>query len=55
VEYVVELARALRAMGAEDRHVFELAELVGTEGSGASAGATPPDPDEGGSPTGEPM
>lgn len=27
-EYVIELARALRAMGAEDEHVFALADLV---------------------------
>ncbi len=29
VEYVLRLAAALRAMGAEDAHVFELARLVG--------------------------
>ena len=29
VEYVLELARALRAMGADDPHVFELASLLG--------------------------
>lgn len=29
VEYVRELARALRAMGAEDPHVFELADRLG--------------------------
>lgn len=28
VEYVLELARALRDMGADDGHVFELAEMV---------------------------
>ncbi len=33
VEYVIELARALREIGADDAHVFELATHVGTTGS----------------------
>lgn len=32
VEYVVELARALRAMGAEDEHVYDLESLLVAEG-----------------------